>query len=98
MNTSNLVSRYWWLVGGLLVVSIGVCIYFFSRYSRRISVVDRPKVQFEIPKDKIKKVVLSNGMTVLVFQNKQVPKVLVQIAYDVGSSVEEEGERKPPPF
>lgn len=50
-------------------------------------------VDFKIPKEKIKKVILDNGMTVLVFKNDSVPKVLVQIAYDIGSYVEDQGER-----
>ncbi|MFH1643816.1 MAG: pitrilysin family protein [bacterium] len=41
----------------------------------------------------VKKVVLENGMTVLVFKNTSVPKVLVQVVYDIGSYVEQEGER-----
>ena len=43
--------------------------------------------------NKIKKVVLDNGLTILAFKNTQTPKVLLQIAYDVGSWVEQEGER-----
>jgi zinc protease len=43
--------------------------------------------------ENIKKVVLDNGMTVLVYKNKATPKVLLQIAYDVGSWVEGVGER-----
>lgn len=43
--------------------------------------------------NKIKKVVLDNGLTILAFKNTQTPKVLLQIAYDVGSWVERDGER-----
>jgi len=43
--------------------------------------------------DKIKKVILDNGLTVLVFQQRNAPKVLVQIGYDVGSAIESAGER-----
>jgi len=46
-----------------------------------------------IPKDKIKKVVLKNGMTIIAFENKSVPKVLVQIAYNIGSAIEHPDER-----
>lgn len=46
-----------------------------------------------IPADKIKKMVLKNGMQVLAFQNPFAPKVLVQIAYNIGSAVEDAGER-----
>ena len=41
----------------------------------------------------IKKVVLENGLTILIFKNIQTPKVLLQIAYDVGSWIEESGEK-----
>jgi len=43
--------------------------------------------------EKIKKVVLDNGLTVLVCQQRNAPKVLVQIGYDVGSAIETAGER-----
>ena len=46
-----------------------------------------------VPEDKITKVVLDNGLTVLVCNQGTAPKVLVQIAYDVGSAIEQEGER-----
>lgn len=46
-----------------------------------------------IPSGAIKKAVLKNGMNVLVFENRCAPKVLVQIAYNIGSAVEEAGER-----
>lgn len=50
-------------------------------------------VDYRIPVDKITKKVLDNGLTVVVFHHPVAPKVLVQLAYDVGSSAEEEGER-----
>ncbi len=43
--------------------------------------------------EKIKKVVLDNGLTVLICQQRNAPKVLVQIGYDVGSAIESAGER-----
>ncbi len=43
--------------------------------------------------EKITKVVLDNGMSVLIMQDKSIPKVLMQIAYDVGSIDEQEGEK-----
>jgi zinc protease len=72
----------------LSVVSIGC----FPDLERKV-IVERERVKFDIPTDKIKKVTLSNGMTVLVYQTKHVPKVLVQIAYNIGSDIEESGER-----
>lgn len=46
-----------------------------------------------MPMEKVKKIVLKNGMHVLAFKNPSSPKVLVQIAYDIGSGVEGDGER-----
>lgn len=63
----------------------------FSKEGRFFSVSHKNYI--EIPKDKIKKATLSNGMTILVFENHSIPKVLVQIAYDIGGAVEQAGER-----
>mgnify|MGYP003344434632 CR=1 FL=1 len=46
-----------------------------------------------MPKENVKKTKLSNGMTVLVYVDHSAPKVLVQIAYDIGAYVEQAGER-----
>jgi len=43
--------------------------------------------------ESIKKVVLKNGMTILACRRGSAPKVLVQIAYNIGSAIEREGER-----
>jgi zinc protease len=43
--------------------------------------------------EKVKKKILPNGLTVLIFQQRNAPKVLVQIGYDVGSAIETTGER-----
>jgi zinc protease len=53
----------------------------------------RSKIDFTIPTDNVKKITLKNGMNVLLFKNTAVPKVLMQIAYNVGSYVEQAGER-----
>lgn len=52
-----------------------------------------PLINYSVPADKVTKKVLDNGLTVLVFQQAIAPKVFVQMAYDVGSANEEEGER-----
>jgi len=52
-----------------------------------------PHDEMPIPKDAIRRVELDNGMTVLLCKQGTAPKVLVQIAYNVGSSIEQEGER-----
>lgn len=51
------------------------------------------KVELDMDMKDIKKVVLDNGLTILVFRNTQTPKVLLQIAYDIGSWVEQSGEK-----
>ncbi len=55
--------------------------------------IERPDVDFTIPYNNIKKVELENGFKVIVFKRDQYPKVLVQIAYNVGSGQELSGER-----
>ena len=52
-----------------------------------------PRATFNIPREDIKKKILSNGMTIIAAKVALVPKVLVQIAYDVGAAVEEQGEK-----
>ncbi len=56
-------------------------------------VVKINKTVFQVPSEKLRKVVLENGMTILAFQDTATPKVLIQIAYDIGSGVEQSHER-----
>jgi zinc protease len=51
------------------------------------------KTRFVPPRENITKHVLPNGMHVVLYKNDVLPKVLVQIAYNVGSAEEESGER-----
>ncbi len=51
------------------------------------------KTAFQTPRDRVRKLVLANGMTILAYQDSSVPQVLVQIAYDIGSAVEQSDER-----
>lgn len=62
-------------------------------YRSNMITIEKRKSRVQVPTEKIKKEILDNGMKVLVFSSPSVPKVLVQIAYDVGSYVEESGER-----
>lgn len=41
----------------------------------------------------VTKKILDNGMTVLMYKNTSMPKVLVQVAYNIGSYIESAGER-----
>lgn len=77
----------------LAVAGAGCVIGYWVWLRVRSSLSNRTKESFSIPSDRVAKKVLENGMEILVFQNKSLPKVLVQIAYDVGSYVEETGER-----
>ena len=75
-----------------LVAAAAFAVYWLLLRGR-YSGTSRSRSFFTIPVDRVKKSVLDNGMHVVVFQNPSLPKVLVQIAYDVGSYVEENGER-----
>ncbi len=61
--------------------------------SKRNGRNNKLKVELKMDFNNVKKVVLDNGFTILIFKNIQTPKVLLQIAYDVGSWVEKSGER-----
>lgn len=76
-----------------VLVVITLLAYFSKKYYEKGFFFFGATSYIKIPKEKIKKYVLKNGLTVLCFQNKALPKVRVQIAYDIGSSVEEYGER-----
>jgi zinc protease len=81
------------LVGSFcILVAAGLLVKFYYYEGKRVSFF-RTKKHFSVETKGVKKVVLNNGMTVLVYPNSSVPKVLVQIAYDIGSYVEKEGER-----
>ncbi len=89
-----IVDRYRLIMGiSLLLLIIVVVIFCVYRYGNKHFFYKKTKLNFTIPTTDIRKMVLDNGMTVLVFPIKSIPKVLVQIAYDIGSGVEESGER-----
>jgi len=85
----------------ILVVIILLCVtgvlikkfhsYFFREGTKMTFF--RTRSDFTISTEGVRKVVLDNGMTLLIFKNENVPKVLVQIAYNIGSYVERAGER-----
>lgn len=66
---------------------------YVMKTRRRHLPIQRTKTLYTPPTDSVRKVVLDNGMRIVVFKNPVVPSVLVQIAFDVGSYVEESGER-----
>ncbi|MFC1894969.1 M16 family metallopeptidase [Candidatus Dependentiae bacterium] len=77
----------------LFIIVLFLIFQFFVPYKVNVGTFFSSKVEFKMKPEMIKKVVLKNGMTVLVFKDTAVPKVLLQIAYDVGSWVEQEGEK-----
>ncbi len=77
----------------LLGVALFAALYFMFFRAKRATFFKAKRSQFEIPAKNVKKIILSNGMTVLLFKSSSAPKVLVQIAYDVGSYVEDSHER-----
>ncbi len=91
---NELFYRYKLLMGiGLVLALTVVIIVYVYKYGHKQFFYKKTKPNFTIPTHDIKKMVLDNGMIILVFPLKSVPKVLVQIAYDIGSGVEESGER-----
>lgn len=88
--------RYWiykykWIIL-FFILSLSSILFLKACRDRKVNLEQRMRVE-SFMNNKIKKIVLDNGLTILVFQNTQTPKVLLQIAYDVGSWVEQEGER-----
>ncbi|MFH0898864.1 MAG: pitrilysin family protein [bacterium] len=80
------------IIAGLAVMAaVMVPLYFF--YQGAKMPVTRSRPNFHVSTEGIKKVTLNNGMTILVYPNHSVPKVLLQIAYNVGGYVEQAGER-----
>ena len=99
MSIINFFLRYkWFFIFGVFMIALFLFFQYFmlhdikDSFIKDSSVFDT-KVGFSMKSDSIKKVVLDNGMTILVFKNTSTPKVLLQIAYDVGSFVEQEDEK-----
>lgn len=84
-------------VVGVVLLVVAIFLIFgvvsYMKQHREPYLVFKRKEPMSLPTDNVKKHTLKNGMNLLVFENKSVPKVLIQIAYDIGSSVEQEGER-----
>ncbi len=108
MNFFGLIIKYKWvLIMSFLAIFLIVAGNFFVSFFSVGKVftadkiekikVDIPiftsKVEFKMKPENVKKVVLDNGMTILIHKNTTAPKVLMQIAYDIGSWVEHTGEK-----
>ena len=85
-------KKYVLTFGLLLVVFAAACFVIFDVPTRVIKTRKIEPIMFNVPKEQVRKIELSNGMHAVLFKNTALPKVLVQIAYDVGSYVEESGE------
>lgn len=90
----ELFIKYKLLIG--IFVLIGVCAsvalwMYWKRGSGKTFSIGRR--QFHVSTDVVKKLVLENGMTVLMYKDASQPKVLMQIGYNIGSYIESEGER-----
>jgi len=88
-----MIEKFNFLIVILFVLLIGAVFFYFFYQRPASTAVKYKKLSFEVPADKVKKVMLQNGMTLLLFKTTTVPKVLVQVAYDIGSYVEMSGER-----
>ncbi|QQR49434.1 insulinase family protein [bacterium] len=90
-------ARYKMLVGlAFMLVCLAGVVFVLVRIYRSRGVTPsffRTRPNFLISTDGVTKHTLDNGMTLLIFKNNSIPKVLMQIAYNVGSYVEEGGER-----
>ncbi len=85
-------KRYY-LIGLIVLCSI-VGIWLIKKQHQRVALADDPLYHFAFAyKDRIKKVVLSNGMTVLVCRTPGMGSVMVQVLYDVGARDESRGEK-----
>lgn len=82
-----------WLGLGIIVVLMAITIFYVYKYGTAHFFYKKTRPHFAIPTQDIRKMVLDNGMTVLVFPIHSSPKVLVQMAYDIGSGIEASGER-----
>lgn len=92
MSVGNWIFKYKWII--LLFAFLLFSLIIFLSACNREKNQSKSSVKVEsFMNNNLKKVVLDNGLTILVFKNTQTPKVLLQIAYDVGSYIEQEGER-----
>lgn len=80
----------WLILGGVVFLSMCDCVKF-SDYSLNIKMQDT-SVNVEQKGAFVEKHVLSNGMVVLVCEAHNVPKVSLQLWYNVGSKDEKTGE------
>ena len=78
---------------GILGFIVGLAAFYMFYRKRAARVLLSHVPSFNLPLDRVKKVELKNGMKVILFKTDTAPKVIVQVAYEVGSFVEGSGER-----
>jgi zinc protease len=79
------------ILGFLILVGLAMLYMFHRKRAGKVFMKSIP--EFELPIDRVKKIELKNGMNVILFKTDTAPKVIVQVAYEVGSFVEGSGER-----
>ncbi len=79
-------------VVAVTIAVIAIYIGFFGFKNIGIAQNAHTRVKFDVPSGDFKRKTLDNGMNIIAFKTDRVPKVLVQIAYDIGSAVENQGE------
>ncbi len=83
----------WLLIMSFFIGCLLLGLKLFMPSDKQVYPFFKTKVEFKMDPSRIKKVILDNGMNILVFKNDAMPKVLMQIAYDIGSWVENSGEK-----
>ncbi len=89
MNT----GRFVFFTCALATLSLVVMVSCSTRKEKSMMKVTPHPTYCKMPTERVVKKVLPNGMTILAMQDKSIPQVLVQIAYDIGSAVEQSHER-----
>lgn len=91
----ELFVKYKLLLSVIALLGVGgaLTLWFYWRQRASSGSFAFGRRNFHVPTEGVKKVVLDNGMTLLMYKSTAQPKVLVQMAYNVGSYIEQEGER-----
>lgn len=91
----ELFVKYKLLLSVITLLGVGgsFAAWFYWKKNKSAKSFSFGRRNFHVPTEGVKKVVLDNGMTLLMYKNTSQPKVLVQIAYNIGSYIEQEGER-----
>lgn len=77
-----------------ILALLSICYLVGDKLKKQVTqIIKSQPVVWSNPISKIKTVQLKNGMKIVVLQDNSKPKVLMQVAYDVGSSAENSYER-----